>query len=571
MDNTTVFKDNVINARVYVDRKALEALFVEWEYKPQGDWTTASFEVLNTARINARKYTQWGEYKDTATQEEIDKALKELQAAIDALEKLADTEDKADLQALYDDNKDTELGNYTQDSFTTLQTALAAANEVLKNTDASVPQVETAETALQAAIEGLTKNTVDASALQKLYVDNKDKEQGNYTNASFATLQEALAVAKTVLDKHTPNNDATQAEVDAAKTALEAAVAGLLERGDKTKLQALYNEWLAKDEDAYTSTSYKALKDALDAAKAVLDDIDALQPAIDAAKAALDTAVAGMVMRGDKTDLKALYDEWLAKDEDAYTSASYEALKDALDAAKAVLDDIDALQEEIDTAKTALQTAADGLVERGDKTDLQALYDECSATAEAAYTAESYQALKEALDAAKAVLDDIDALQPAIDAAKAALDTAVAGLVERGDKTDLQALYNEWSAKDEAAYTAESYQALKEALDAAKTVLDNVDATKTDVDMAKEALQKAIDGLVEISTDEPSGDNNDNPSTQDPSDNNDDPATQNPSDNNNGKPGGNTPATGDALALAPLALLTLLCGGAVMAMRKKNA
>ena len=66
---------------------------------------------------------------------------------------------------------------------------------------------------------------------------------------------------------------------------------------------------------------------------------------------------------------------------------------------------------------------------RGDKTELQKDYDEASALTEADYTADTWQAVKEAMDAAKAVLDDPDALQPAIDAAEEALEQAMAALI----------------------------------------------------------------------------------------------------------------------------------------------
>lgn len=65
-----------------------------------------------------------------------------------------------------------------------------------------------------------------------------------------------------------------------------------------------------------------------------------------------------------------------------------------------------------------------------DKTALQAKVGEAAELAEEDYTAESWQALQEALVAAQAVLDNEEATQADVDAALEALNTAIAGLVE---------------------------------------------------------------------------------------------------------------------------------------------
>ena len=54
--------------------------------------------------------------------------------------------------------------------------------------------------------------------------------KGNYTDETWSALEEALAAAKAVLNDF----QATQAQVDAAKEVLDAAVAGLKEKSDPT-------------------------------------------------------------------------------------------------------------------------------------------------------------------------------------------------------------------------------------------------------------------------------------------------------------------------------------------------
>ena len=59
----------------------------------------------------------------------------------------------------------------------------------------------------------------------KFYNENKDKEQGNYTDESWAVFVKALENAKKVLD----NGEATQEEVNAAESALENTILELEE------------------------------------------------------------------------------------------------------------------------------------------------------------------------------------------------------------------------------------------------------------------------------------------------------------------------------------------------------
>ncbi|MFC6334517.1 S-layer homology domain-containing protein, partial [Paenibacillus septentrionalis] len=206
--------------------------------------------------------------------------------------------------------------------------------------------------------------------------------------------------------------------------------------------------------------------------------------------------------------------------EEAYTEASWQALEEALTEAKKVLADEDATQEEVDAALEALENAHEKLVPAPvvpsvDKTLLKAKADEIDETIEAgelkeeAYTADSWQALEEALTEAKKVLADEDATQEEVDAAREALENAheklvPAPVVPNVDKTLLKAKADEIDEAIEAAelkgadYTEASWQALEEALTEAKKVLADEDATQEQVNEALAALEKAHKELVEV-------------------------------------------------------------------------
>ena len=126
-------------------------------------------------------------------------------------------------------------------------------------------------TALQAAVEAA------------LAVDPKP-----YTTDSYAGLAEALAAAQAILE-----DGGTQAEVDAAAAALNAALEALAEL-DLTALQAAVEAALDVDPESYTADSYAGLAEPLAAAQAILED-GGTQAEVDAAAEALTAALDALV------------------------------------------------------------------------------------------------------------------------------------------------------------------------------------------------------------------------------------------------------------------------------------
>ncbi len=250
--------------------------------------------------------------------------------------------------------------DYTTGSFETVTSALNEANELLAN-PASQEEVDAAAAALQSAMDGL----VSIKDLRAYYDANKDKVQDGYTDESFAAYKEALQKAADILGSTSP----TQAEVDQALADLQAAVDGLIEKQpdevNKDALQTLYDAYAEMEQGNYTDESYQALRDALDAAKAVLDDKDATQAEVDAAYSALAAAADGLAEvpgGGDeeivvKNQLQKLYDAVKNLSQSGYTAESWQAFQAARDAAKAVLDNPDATQEEVSAAYSDLYTA----------------------------------------------------------------------------------------------------------------------------------------------------------------------------------------------------------------------
>lgn len=191
-------------------------------------------------------------------------------------------------------------------------------------------------------------------------------------------------------------------------------------------------------------------------------------------------------------------------DEKDYTAASWKQLADKIAEAKELLaqsspdaNEVAQMIYDLDLAKVSLRLIEE---ERTDKSALEEAISKAEALTESKYTAASWAAMQEKLNAAKEVISDDAAKQEQIDAAAAALNDAVEALVEvtepsQVDKSDLYELlgkYDGYNAKD---YTAASWKPFKEAYDAACEVYLDENATQEEVIEAYEALQKAAMNL----------------------------------------------------------------------------
>ena len=113
------------------------------------------------------------------------------------------------------------------------------------------------------------------------------------------------------------------------------------------------------------------------------------------------------------------------------------------------------------------------------------------------YTANSWNAYNEALEAAKKVVENLgSASQEDINTAKENLTVAITELV---NISGLNTVINQGNdiINGDVQYTEETLNVLKEAIANATTVVENAAATTEDVNSAIEAVEAAIDGLIE--------------------------------------------------------------------------
>ena len=441
-------------------------------------------------------------------------------------EKVPVVVDKDALKATIETAKEAlkEADKYTEESVKALEAAVAEAEKVVADENATQESVDAAKTAVEEATKGLTEKPapeVNKDALKTAIETAKEalKEADKYTEESVKALEVAVAEAEKVV----ADENATQESVDAAKTAVEEATKGLTEKPapevnkDALKTAIETAKEALKEADKYTEESVKALEAAVAEAEKVVADENATQESVDAATTAVEEATRGLaekpaVPEVNKDALKAALAEAAQKLESAdnFTEESVKALKEAMDLAQSVLDNPEANQAEADAATTAVRTAIEKLQEK------PPVQKEFTITAVAhgggtidpsgavkveegkdqVFTIQSYEGFEvkevfvngESVGAvteykfeavrADASIEVFFAEKEAVQADKTKLNESIAAAEEL--------------LKHAEDYVPEDVQNLMEVLDAAKAVAADPAATQETVDAAQNALDAAM-------------------------------------------------------------------------------
>ena len=202
---------------------------------------------------------------------------------------------KDELKKAVDDAAKLAEDDYTAETWTPFKAALASAQGVLADEEATQDQVNDALKALTdargALAEKPAKPAVDKAALQKAVDDLKGLKADDYTAETWAAFQAALASAQDVLG----NEDATQEQVNDALKALTDARGALAEKPvkpavDKATLQKAVDDLKGLKADDYTAETWAPFETALETAQDVLGNEEATQDQVDGALKALTDA-----------------------------------------------------------------------------------------------------------------------------------------------------------------------------------------------------------------------------------------------------------------------------------------
>lgn len=252
-------------------------------------YTTDSYNAMKSVLEEAEELLK-EEAQDQAT---IDAKTKELNDAIEALIERGNTEELEQFVKEYEEKK-LNQEEYTVSTWKVYQTALDTAKAIVQdNSNSTQENVDAAKKALEEAYNALEKrgNTDSLKALVEKYGTVKEED---FTASTWTVFEQALEQAKSIVKD---NSDSNQAQVDAAKEKLESAYSKLIKAEkpiDKSKLEELYNTYKDMKNDGYTENSWKAFKNALDAAKAILDYEDATAEQVAGAISQLESAVNGL-------------------------------------------------------------------------------------------------------------------------------------------------------------------------------------------------------------------------------------------------------------------------------------
>lgn len=294
------------------------------------------------------------------------------------------------LRALMDEEHLEE--NYTVESFADYQTARNKAIAICDNPESKQALVDSARDVLAAAIAALEQKTDTTELASLLATPIPDT---GYTTATYARYANILAEA-TELFSHRKDemnkNQAAEFAQDVAICTMEMrnAIDGLVKKGDPQELQKKVEElrkaYTEKSpatnnmapSEYYSAETYGALGALLDQAEALLQTCDYSQEEFDEYLANLQTAYDGLEVRCITTALENVIMTATSKYlsvPDSYTTESYIALNNAVNAGKDLLRGKNNDQTMIDDAAAKIAEAIAALVQISVPADGNASHD----------------------------------------------------------------------------------------------------------------------------------------------------------------------------------------------------
>lgn len=457
-------------------------------------------DIIGASEGKDAQYAKTGEeLKKAATFAEWPKETwKIVDGEFPMLRAFTDQADTSALSAKLDEAKGKTEASYTPASFEALQTAIASAEAVLGDLDATQEAVDDQVQALQTALDGLIE-APDKAGLQALITQAEARllEEG-YTASSYTGLRTALEAASAVNE----NPEASKAMVEEQQTLLNTALEGMKEAADITELQAEIQkaDSFAQKKDSYSADSYAAFKAALDTAGELnsADTEKDQQKEVDQAVENLKAAEARLVFVGDLNQLLEEYSSLKASD---YTTAAWTEFEAVMAKASETAAKGDITQEETNSMANALiaAKAALDMNKLGDRGLLETAVKEAKEAVNPenkdSYKPTTYAPYEVALAEAETLLKKSELTETEVSEAIEKLNTARNNVELRADTKNLQALYDQAKDKDEKAYTEATYASLAQTIKAAETVLANPDASQEMVTSAESALSKALTDL----------------------------------------------------------------------------
>lgn len=518
-------------------------------------YTEESLTVLKDALETAKAVYA----DDVAINTEIGSAGLALKNALDTMEEVTQiTVDKTNLKAAIDEAAkiSNEDGKYTEESYQALLEALKAAESVYQNEEATQSEVDSQTALLKAAVEALKEVTQldkndlkDAITRAESLNDQKDTYTVDSWNALYAVYSAALNVYE--------DTDASQAEIDTQTELLLSAIDALIPVSDAVLADGLYQingEIVNATDPSRLSMADSALEYTIDENGNKVKNplyivVKEGQAYVRLRFVELSSELGGQAFSGylgelkyypdfDDSDTVPGTDEELADVIVEYSYQGYDQYNDpdfgtdsymkGKSYPEQVLIPIEAGDTEVwlklyvpvmeaissgsgtQQARLRLDWSEESFIQiRDESVDVSKLEQQISyakALEKGSASDATWDALQSSITAAEAVYNNLSATQEQIDAQITLLQKAMAAVqAENGsaaDKTQLQSLIT--SAEDALektdTYTSESLETLETILAYAQSVYENADADQATVNAAVNALNRAIDGLIQVTS-----------------------------------------------------------------------
>lgn len=362
--------------------------------------------------------------------------------------------DKSNLLDKINAAKAIEQGNYTDETYQALQNAIAAAEGVYNQPDATQGQVNAQIDALQEAIDGLTEAEVYTATITGLVKDSNSNPVAGATVTLSAQARElTMSVTTDSLGRYTFDDvpvgsyvvsvdmngykrysfavqvtegsdiitlDDIQLEPKPANVVLE-VLKQVIANAERIQSEGALNHTVQVVVDGFTA-SLKAAKEL------VANGSDSQQEVNNATMDLLGWIAKVDWKQGDKTALEITVDIARTINENINLYLDTDVFTAALSKAEEVLASGNAMQDDVDDAYNALLNAMMDLKMKPNKDILKKMVENGPSDL-TIYTPESVQKYKDTLARAKAVLNDESATQDQVDAAAEALKAAEDGLV----------------------------------------------------------------------------------------------------------------------------------------------
>lgn len=330
------------------DKTALETAIESANALKEEDYTSDSWTMLKNALNAAERIAVDGK----ASQQQVDECTAALEKAVSDL--ILRAKDKTALKAAIDEAKAIDGDKYLSDGVAGLTEALADAEAVYADADASVKEAEDALKILAEAIDALQEKA-DLSALSTLIKTVKETgyKADEYTQATYAALEDALEEAEAMLSQTEVSAEAAER----AYNALDTAVKGLEKYGDSSALKALIETAKALNEEDYAKNGFDALKGQLLKAEETAARKE-IQSVYDEAEADLQEKINALVSLVGLKEKLVSAKGYSAED---YTQLSFEGLKTAIAEAELLLDKAGATAAEVAEAEAAIEDAVAAL------------------------------------------------------------------------------------------------------------------------------------------------------------------------------------------------------------------